>query len=69
MMTREEIDRALMAAFITTGVAAAILAITKIQVYYLIREGRLEYIDVGAGGKQKAYRIKSESVRRKLDGV
>ncbi len=69
MMTREEIENALAAAFISTGIVADILATSKIHVYNLIKEGRLEAINIGAGSKNNIYRVKSESVRRILEGA
>jgi len=68
MMTKEEIEQALSMALISVGVAAAILAISKIQVYELIHGGRLEAINVGMGRKP-AFRVKSDSVRRIFEEV
>ncbi len=67
-MTKEEIEQALSAALISVGVAAAILAVSRLHAYKLIHEGRLEAIDIGLG-KAPAYRVKSESVRRILEGA
>jgi len=62
-VTEEEIERALSAFLITVAVAAAILAVSKFQIYHLIRQERLEAVNLGADNTPY-YRIKSESVRR-----
>ncbi len=65
-MTKEEIEQALSAFLITVAVVTAILAISRTQVYRLVREGSLEAINIGVG-KYQAYRVKSDSVRRMLE--
>ncbi len=65
-MTREEIDQALLPELISVPTAAAILTISRFQVYELIHAGRLEAINVGSANSRPYFRVRSESVRKFL---
>ncbi len=64
-MTREEIEQALLPELITVPTAAAILTISRDQVYILIHGGRLEAVNVGSSVRPY-FRVRSKSVRRIL---
>jgi helix-turn-helix protein len=68
-MTEQEIEEMLKAALVTVAIVALILAVSQNQVIKMIRQGRLEAINVGTGSQKPVYRVKTESVRRLLDGV
>ncbi len=65
-MTREEVDQALLPELISVPTAAAVLTISRFQVYELIHAGRLEAVDVGSSNSRPYFRVRSESLKKLL---